>query len=97
MACVVCNLTKEAESKSHVCLHDWWIGVERVVDKVSNVCSKAPVVGAVFYEIEEWHSGMTKPVHKECFIDSLCIVTYPVHHGQCLCPRFLSATAITYG
>ena len=39
----------------------WW-GVQGVVDKVRNICSKCPVVGAILEQIRQRHCPMAKSV-----------------------------------
>ena len=48
-----------------------------MIDMVSHVGSKTPIIGAVLEEIEKWHSTVGEPMHKLGFKEALGIVEGP--------------------
>ena len=58
------KLPDHCKNKGNVCLLEPWWCVQWMVEEVSNKCSKAPVVCAVFEEIPQRHSAMTEPADR---------------------------------
>ena len=48
-----------------------------MIDMVSHISSKAPVIGTVLEEVEEWHGAMGEPMHKLSLQQTLGIVEGP--------------------
>ena len=51
--------------------------VERMVDVIGDIASKAPVVAAVLKEVHDWHCCIWEPVDENCLEQSLRIVANP--------------------
>lgn len=73
----IANFHKVEEAHSDVdeILCGW--GVQGMIDKIGDICSKAPVVGAVFEKIRERHGSMREAMDKEGLQLSLCVMNSP--------------------
>lgn len=61
-------------SQSDVRLKRRWCCIQRMANMVSDVSSESPIICAILEEIGQRHRGMRKPMNKQRFIQSFCIM-----------------------
>lgn len=77
MTIKVRNLTKQRKSEANLHLEVTNRSVKRMVDIISNVCTKAPIIGTVPENIRKGRGCMAETVHKKCFHNSFEVVETP--------------------
>ena len=73
------------KAQRDVALHLTGRSIERMIDVISYIGSKDPVVSAIAEKISNWHGGVRKTMHKESFQNAFSIVCYPTNCCNAVC------------
>ncbi|MPD06919.1 hypothetical protein E2C01_102756 [Portunus trituberculatus] len=77
---------EDSQGDIQLCSGGW--SEEWVIDMVSHIGSKAPIIGAVLEEVEEWHGAVREPMHELSLQQTLGIVEGPTAGSNAVKERF---------